>query len=620
MGSSRMHLKKSLGLMDVFCIASGAMISSGIFVLPGLAFAKAGPAVVVAYLLAGALAATGLLSTAELATAMPKAGSDYFFITRGMGPAFGTIAAVLNWVSFSLKSAFALVGMGTLIHLLAPVDIRLTGTVVGLGFIAVNLLGVKEAARLQVALVLGLIGILLVYALRGVPEVSRAHFTPFLPQGWGSVFSTAGFVFVAYGGVLKVASLAEEVRKPGRTIHAGMILSLLLVGACYALVVAVTVGLVPPDQLRSTLTPLNDGAARLMGPWGRGALMLAAALAFLTTANAGIMAGSRYLLAVSRDDLLPPFFNRVGARSGAPYVAILATGIIVLAPIFIDLRVLVEAASIGLIFTNMFAICSVIILREGRVQNYQPTFRAPLYPWLQIAGLLGLAFVLFEMREEGFWISAALVAFGFGVYWFYGRHRSQSESAFLHLVQRLTARDLVTGTLEAELKGIVRARDDIAVDRFDELVEQCPVLDLDQPMEADAFFARAAERLAARLQVPAETILRRLVAREQEGSTVLAPHLAIPHIILNSPACFDMLLARCKPGVRFGAAAPSVQAIIVLAGSKEERNFHLRCLAAIAQVMQASDFEARWLAAAGEQRLRDIFVLSRRPRAEPPQP
>lgn len=105
-----MKLKKELNLLDVFCIASGAMISSGLFILPGLAHAQAGPAVVVSYLLAGLLAMTGVLSIAELATAMPKAGGDYFFITRGMGPAAGTVAGLLSWLSLSLKSSFALVG------------------------------------------------------------------------------------------------------------------------------------------------------------------------------------------------------------------------------------------------------------------------------------------------------------------------------------------------------------------------------------------------------------------------------------------------------------------------------------------------------------------------------
>ena len=101
------QLKKGLGLIHVFCIASGAMISSGLFILPGLAHAQAGPAVVVSYFLAGLLASIGVLSIAELATAMPKAGGDYFFISRGMGAGVGTVAGLLSWFSLSLKSAFA---------------------------------------------------------------------------------------------------------------------------------------------------------------------------------------------------------------------------------------------------------------------------------------------------------------------------------------------------------------------------------------------------------------------------------------------------------------------------------------------------------------------------------
>jgi len=111
-----MKLARRLGVLHVFRIASGAMISSGLFVLPGLAYARAGPAVILSYSLAGLLAATGMLSTAELATSMPKAGSDYYSITRALGPATGTVAGLFNWVSFSLKAAFALVGLAALVQ------------------------------------------------------------------------------------------------------------------------------------------------------------------------------------------------------------------------------------------------------------------------------------------------------------------------------------------------------------------------------------------------------------------------------------------------------------------------------------------------------------------------
>jgi len=294
-------LRKNLGIGHVFCIATGAMVSSGIFVLPGLAYARAGPAMIASYCLAGVLAATGLVSTAELATAMPKAGSDYFFITRAMGPGVGTVAGLFNWVSFSLKAAFALIGMAACVRLLVPIDMRVTGVVLGAGFVALNIVGIREAARVQLALVVAMLALMLVYVLWGLPAVDLRRHTPFAPHGPAAVFATAGFVFVSYGGLLKIASVAEEVRNPGRTIPGGMILSLVVTGIFYAAMIHVTVGVLPAEQLRGSLTPMVDGALAVMGRSGQIALGLAAALAFLTTANAGVMTGSRYLLAMSRD-------------------------------------------------------------------------------------------------------------------------------------------------------------------------------------------------------------------------------------------------------------------------------------------------------------------------------
>ena len=122
-------LRKDLGLIHVFSIATGAMISSGIFLLPGLAFDKTGPSVIVSYFIAGLLALTGLLSVAELVTAMPKAGGDYYFVSRGMGPAAGSISGLLTWVALSLKSAFALVGMSAFTVLFFDIPFEVTGLV-----------------------------------------------------------------------------------------------------------------------------------------------------------------------------------------------------------------------------------------------------------------------------------------------------------------------------------------------------------------------------------------------------------------------------------------------------------------------------------------------------------
>ncbi|MGB2755372.1 MAG: amino acid permease [Phycisphaerae bacterium] len=610
-----MKLKRGLGLIHVFCIASGAMISSGLFILPGLAHARAGPGVVVSYLLAGLLAATGLLSIAELTTAMPKAGGDYFFITRGMGSAVGTVAGLLNWSSLSLKSAFALVGMAALVRLVVPIDAWVVGAALCVVFVAVNVLGVREAARLQVALVAALLGLMLLYVVKGLPAVDVQHFEPFAPEGARAIFSTAGFVFVSYGGLLKVASVAEEVRNPGRVIPLGLILSLLVVSVFYTLMVFVTSGVLPAEELNNSLTPISDGASVFMGQGGRIALGVGAALAFLTTANAGIMAASRYLLALSRDRLLPGPLGRVGERFRTPHVAILVTGAVVMAALFLNLDLLVKVASTALILSYILSNLSIIVLRESGLQNYQPRFRAPLYPWIQILGIVGFAFIILEMGEGAFLISALLIAAGFAIYWFYGRARTERESALLHLVQRLTAKELVTGSLEAELKEVIRERDDIVLDRFDRLIEHSTVLDLEQGMSMEEFFRLVAERLAGRLKVPAPVLLERLLARERESSTVLSPGLAIPHVIVEGEGMFEVLLARSRQGITFAKDAQPVRSVFVLVGTRDERNFHLRALSAIAQVVQEPGFEKKWMAARGEQALRDVVLLGERKRA-----
>ena len=608
-----MELKKGLGLPHVFCIASGTMISSGLFVLPGLAHARAGPAVVLSYLLAGLLAFPGLLCVAELTTAMPKAGGDYFFVTRGMGPAVGTVAGILNWFSLSLKSGFALVGLAAVVRLLVPVDYRLLGLVMCAVFVGINLLGVSEAARVQIVLVAILLALLGVFVFTGARAVRMASLDPLAPHGWPAVFSTAGFVFISYGGLLKISSVAEEVRLPGRVIPLGMFLSLGVVVTVYTLAVLVTCGVLTQQALHTTLMPISDAAGAIMGRTGWIALTIGAVLAFLTAANGGIMAASRYLLAMSRDNLLPRNLSRVNQRFQTPHSATLVTAGVVALSLLVHLESLVKAASTVLLLTHVLACLSVIVLREGRVQNYRPRFRSPLYPWVQLLGIVGLFFLLLEMGHEAYLVAAGLVLLSFSLYWFYGRSRTRQESALLHLIQRITARELVTGSLEAELKEIVRERDQIVLDRFDDLIEHSAVLDLGGAADSEEFFRQVGEQLGPRLGVEPEKLRRMLVAREKDSSTVLSDNLAIPHVVIDEAGRFDILLARCREGIVFPNGR-KVQAAFVMVGSCDQRNFHLRALAAIAQVTQEPVFEKNWLSAAGPQALRDAVLLAERQR------
>jgi mannitol/fructose-specific phosphotransferase system IIA component (Ntr-type) len=218
------------------------------------------------------------------------------------------------------------------------------------------------------------------------------------------------------------------------------------------------------------------------------------------------------------------------------------------------------------------------------------------------------------MGVEAYFISAGLILAGFLAFWFYGRKRVRRESALLHLVERLTDRQLVTGSLENELKQIVHERDEIALDRFDRLVEGAPVLDVSEHLSAEAFFRAAALELGPRLGLAPDEMAEMLRRREEEGSTLLGPSLAVPHVVVPGEGRFGLLLARARQGISFSDEAPEVKAVFVLAGTRDERNFHLRALAAIAQIVQEKDFERRWLSATSQQALRDVALLAERRR------
>jgi APA family basic amino acid/polyamine antiporter len=262
-------LRKELGLLAVFCIAVGAMISSGLFVLPGVAYAGTGPSVFLAYFLAALLVLPSLFSKAELSTAMPKAGGSYFFIERSLGGAFGTIGGTAAWLSLTLKTAFALLGMGAFAVLvfpgISPVQVKLIAIGLCLLFMFLNLVGAKHAGRLQSGLVLVLLAVLVYYVVRGLPAIRVERFVPFMPEGGKALFATAGLVFVSYGGLTKVASVAEETKDPGRNIPLAMILAFVVVTVLYVLATFTTVGVLDGAELAASKTPLSTAAGAFMG-------------------------------------------------------------------------------------------------------------------------------------------------------------------------------------------------------------------------------------------------------------------------------------------------------------------------------------------------------------------
>ncbi len=607
-------MKKGLGFTDVFCIAAGAMISSGIFVLPGLAFSLVGPAMIISYLIAGMLALIGVFSVIELATAMPKAGGDYYFLTRSLGPLVGTVSGLLSWFALSLKTAFAVFGLAEVVFLLSAgkVPMFATAVPVTLFFVVLNIKGTEVAAKFEVVLVFALLLLMGGYFLIGAPNIELSHFRPFIAEGSGmnTIISTAGFVVVSFGGLLKTATIAEEVRNPRKNIPAGFIAATLAITLLYFLLLTVTVGILPANELSGSFTPIADAARMFAGPIGYIAITVAAVLAFITTANAGIMSASRYPLALGRDKLLPPFLGKVN-KQDSPTVALVLTGVIILSALLLDIATLVKPPSAVVISSYILSAMAVLVMRRSKLTNYRPTFRVPWCPWLPLFGIGCFSFLIYDMGMAAVEISLGLVVLGLLIYFFYGRKRTNVDYALLHIAQDVMNKELTSDSLEKELYEIVHERDEVVHDAFGEILKKAGALDLEPGATQESLLHAISQTLEQELSLSEQEIRTRFEEREAQGSCVLTPFVAIPHIIVEGEKLFKILLVRSREGIEFEVDT-SVKAFFVIVGSHDMRHLHLKALAAIAHIVQHPEFEKRWETAKNESQLKDILLLGER--------
>ena len=616
-------LKKELGLLDVFCIASGTMISSGLFVLPGIVFAEAGPAIVFSYALAGLLMIPSMLSKAELATAMPKSGGSYFFIERSLGPLAGTIAGLANWFSIALKATFALIGIGALGAFILPQSDAWTVKLIAMGacllFAVVNLVSTKSSGRLQTILALGLLAIMVIYSGAGMVAVKQERFFPFMTSDIQSIVAVAGMVFVSFGGLTKVASVAEEIRDPGKTLPLGMFLAFVVVNILYVVVVFVTIGTIDARVLSGSLVPLTLGAKATMGYAGEIVISLGAFMAFASTANAGILAASRSPLAMSRDGLLPAFFAKTTAKSGVPFISVIITSaaMILVIPL-LSIKDLVKTASTMMILMFMFVNVAVIIMRESGFQSYRPPYKAPFYPWLQISAILIYGFLIVDMGAVPLILTASFALLACLWYIGYVRPRIDRESALVFMVKNIVSKDIQRSGLEQELRQLSLERDGVTLDRFDHLIHKCTILDIEEQLTARELFCKVADSFSQDLNLDQKVLYELLLAREMQTSTVVAPGLAIPHIIVEGEDIFEVMLVRVREGAVFSDLNKPVRTVFVLVGSMDQRNYHLRALMTIARIVQEAGFEERWEKAQNSEQLRDVVLLSSREREKHP--
>ena len=445
MGSG--DLERSLGLYSTMMISMGAMIGSGIFVLPALGYKKAGPAVVVAYLLAAIIVLPAALSKAEMATAMPESGGTYLYIDRAMGPLFGTIAGIGAWFSLIFKSSFALVGLGAYLLLLVPISqgqIVIVALALGTLVVVLNISGTKLSGQVQAIIVSLVIVGITAFTINAGLFAETSRFTPLRTNGNTGIVTAAAFVFVSYAGVTKIASVAEEVKEPGKNLPRAMLGSLGIMAVIYVGVVGAVVGLADPSVLKTggpdgtaSLTPMADGAAMLFGGAGVVVISVIAIVALTSMANAGVLSSSRFPLAMSRDQLLPPILRRIDRRFKTPRNAVLLTGAVLLLLIaFVPVIELAKLASAFQILVFSFENLALIAFRLGNPTSYEPAFTAPGYPYVQIFGFLGCMALLTQMGLVPLLGAGGIIIGGAIIYLLYGRSRTDRVGAASQYLQR----------------------------------------------------------------------------------------------------------------------------------------------------------------------------------------
>ncbi len=611
------RLKKELNLFDVFAIATGATLSGGLFLLPGIASIQAGSMMFLAYLLAAVPLFPAILSKVELATAMPRAGGVYYFLDRSLGPLFGTIGGIGIWFTLILKVSFALIGMGAYLSLFFT-DIPIIIIAISLAFILgiLNLFGSKKSGMIQIVLVLFLLLALAVFIVAGIPEVDISRFSYATSGDFKDILATAGLVYMSYIGITKVASVSEEIKNPEKNLPGGVFLSYFVIVIIYTLVTFILTGILTPNQLMGNLTPVATAGEVLFGRVGFLLMSIAALLAFISVANAGTLSASRYPLAMSRDHIIPRYFGQIN-KNGAPSISIiLSVGLIIIILAFLDPIKIAKLASAFQLLVFAFISLAVIIMRESKIQSYDPGFKSPLYPWMQIAGIVTAIWLIIEMGWLPILFSLALIVLCFIWYWYYARTRVVRTGAIYHIFERL-GRYRYTG-LDTELRGILKEKGLRESDPFEEIIARSFVLDFNEKEEFDNVVKKASEWVSQFAEKTPAEIEKMFLDGTRMGATPVTHGIALPHLRLNGLAQAETVLVRGKQGIHLkykdplkdstGEDETDVNAVFFLVSPEKDPTQHLRILAQIAGRVEEDGFAKEWLDAKDEQELKEALI------------
>nr|WP_242911207.1 amino acid permease [Actinomadura terrae] len=440
------ELRRSMSLLQLTLFSVGATLGTGIFVVLGEAVPRAGPAVVLAFVLAAVTALFSALSYAELAGTIPVSGSSYSYAYATLGE---LVAWVCGWcllLEYAVSVSAVAVGWGSYLNEFfgSALDVTMPaavssspgeGGVVNLPGVAVVaiatlllLRGTSESAAANTIMVFLKIGVLLFFCAVAFTAFRGGNLAPFAPMGWAGISAAGSKVFFSYIGFDAASTAGEEARNPRRDLPLAIVLSLAIVTVVYVLVGLAAVGAM--HWTRFELSGSEASLARVLDEatgrsWPSMILSLGAVVAIASVVLTVMYGQTRILFAMSRDGLVPPVFQKVSPNRAVPVAntLIVAAFIAVLAAA-VPLGRLVDATSIGTLFAFAMVSVGVIVLRRTR-PDLPRSFRTPFYP---VTPLLGVGFCVYLMAGLGgvTWVVFLLwTLVGLAAYALYGRRHSR---------------------------------------------------------------------------------------------------------------------------------------------------------------------------------------------------
>jgi len=395
-----MELKRVLTLPTVCFIAIGFMIGGGVFVFTGIVYPLTGRALPLAYALAAVPVFISLLPLAMLSAAVPTTGGNYIYPSRMVSPA---LAFVGIWV-YALASFFGQIPLYALgcARYAQPYLPNLPPALTAAGlvtfFFLINWFGVQVAARIQGALVVVLLTALAAYACFGAFALQEEGAAPFFAHGPGNLLLGTALLTFTYFGANGIIELGGEIRKPGRVIPSAFFIAVPVVMIVYVAVALATAAVLPGLEVLPQVEPLIQTSRIILGRRGAAFFVFGGAIVALTTTlNALFIVGSKSLLMIVEDRLLPAQLGRLHPRFGTPHVLLTVIWALALTGIFVDisLETLASYAALGGLIVFLPVMISALRLPRLYPQRYRQSEFKLTGVWLYICPAVGILMVVF---------------------------------------------------------------------------------------------------------------------------------------------------------------------------------------------------------------------------------